>query len=572
MPLLLFRSSKPYLKTMKNKIIIYQTLPRLFGNRNTNCKKNGTCQENGCGKLDDFDSKTLQRIHDMGFTHIWYTGIIRHASTTPYSDYGIPTQHPDVVKGKAGSPYAITDYYDVDPDLARNVDKRMEEWEALVKRTHEAGMKVIIDFVPNHVARQYKSVAKPTYTKDLGENDNKEMHFSTSNNFYYCWGQPLDLSGINNREYEEEARYEEKPARATGNDHFDAHPGTNDWYETVKLNYGIDYCDAGGRSEHFSPIPDTWGKMTDILLFWASKGVDGFRCDMAEMVPQAFWSWATDKVKFAYPNIVFIGEVYNPALYRAYIAAGFNYLYDKVGMYDCLCRVIKGFGNTADITRQWQDTDDIGEHMLYFMENHDEQRLASDFVAGDAKKALPAVAVSTLFSTNPVMIYNGQEWGERGMDSEGYSGCDGRTTIFDYWCVDKLRRGFFDRRHLTHEERTLNAWYAKLLTLANSELAFSEGRSFDLMYVNPHLAQRQFAFLRKHKQTVVLVVANFDAYDLKCNVKLPRHAFDFFQMPERDTVACELLSGNKMNVTLAADNDIQVEVKGYGVSILKMTI
>ena len=311
---------------MRQRPVIYQIFTRLFGNTNSTRKVNGTLQENGCGKMRDIDTDTLKRIREMGITHIWYTGVIRHATATDYSAYGIPCQTPMVVKGKAGSPYAITDYYDIDPDLAVEVDQRMEEFLSLVKRTHEAGMKVIIDFVPNHVAREYHSIRKPETTKDLGETDDTFFHFSTKNNFYYCWGQPLDVSQLPQPE-EGGAVYEENPAKATGNDHFDNHPGRNDWYETVKLNYGIDYCDAGGKSEHFDPIPDTWSKMTDILLFWASKGVDAFRCDMAEMVPAAFWTWATDKVKFAYPHIQFIGEVYDPAQYRAYIAAGFDLLY-----------------------------------------------------------------------------------------------------------------------------------------------------------------------------------------------------------------------------------------------------
>ena len=276
------------------KVIIYQVLPRLFGNKNTTNRRWGSIQENGCGKMNDFSTSVLRHIKDMGVTHIWYTGVIRHATVTDYSSFGIPRQHPEVVKGKAGSPYAITDYYDIDPDLAEDVDHRMEEFEALIARTHEAGLKVIMDFVPNHVAREYKSICKPARVKDLGENDHKENHFDIRNNFYYCWGQPLVLPHVAGQQQV----YTEIPAKATGNDRFTNTPDRNDWYETVKLNYGIDYCDAGGRSEHFLPIPDTWNKMTDILLFWASKGIDAFRCDMAEMVPPAFWTWAIDKVNF----------------------------------------------------------------------------------------------------------------------------------------------------------------------------------------------------------------------------------------------------------------------------------
>ena len=376
----------------QQKIIIYQIFTRLFGNRTNVCKQNGTIAENGCGKMNFFSDEVLQQIRAKGITHVWYTGIIRHASMTDYSSFGIPRQHPAVVKGRAGSPYAITDYYDVDPDLAEDVNERSAEFDALVERTHKANMKVIIDFVPNHVARQYHSVAKPEGIVDLGATDNQSMGFSSDNNFYYNVGQQFSPS-IDLYAGESEP-YTEYPAKATGNDHFDAYPGKNDWYETVKLNYGVDYCDTGGRSEHFSPVPNTWQKMLDILLFWAARGVDGFRCDMAEMVPTAFWSWAIAKVKAINPGILFIAEVYNPMDYRHYVAAGFDYLYDKVGMYDTMRSIICDGYPTSKITTAWQWVDDINEHMLYFLENHDEQRIASNYFAGDAFRAYPALVAN----------------------------------------------------------------------------------------------------------------------------------------------------------------------------------
>ena len=553
--------SSLFLNTMESskKIIVYQIFTRLFGNRNDTCKPNGTVEQNGCGKMNDIDAKVLRQIRAMGVTHIWLTGIIRHATQTDYSKHGIPRQHPDVVKGKAGSPYAIADYYDVDPDLAVDVDHRMEEFEQLVERTHKAGMKVIIDFVPNHVAREYHSVCKPEGVNDLGEGDDVNMHFSTRNNFYYCWGQTLQLGG-----------YTETPAKATGNDVFSAMPSQNDWYETVKLNYGIDYCDAGGRSEHFSPIPNTWGKMTDILLFWAAKGIDGFRCDMAEMVPSAFWAWATDKVKYRYPEKIFIGEVYDPNQYRNYIGAGFDYLYDKVGMYDCIRDVICHRRRAADITAQWQQTDDIHRHMLYFLENHDEQRIASTFFADDARRGIPGLLVSALFGQNPFMFYAGQEVGEPGMDAEGFSGCDGRTTIFDYWSVATLRRAYFDRRRMTKDERALETVYQKVLRLAAEERAVSDGQTYDLMYVNPQLADRQFAFLRSADNELLIVVANFDDQPVSTSVQIPRHAFEFLRLPQTEVTATDLLTGSEHKLLLYADTPIAINVPANDGIVLKV--
>lgn len=560
---------------MNNKIIIYQVFTRLFGNSNTTRKENGTLAENGCGKMSFFDAATLRRIKKLGVTHVWYTGIIRHASKTDYSAYGIPHQHPAVVKGNAGSPYAITDYYDVDPDLADNIDDRMSEFEQLVERSHKAGLKVIIDFVPNHVARQYKSVKKPEGVKDLGETDDTGMGFSPRNNFYYCTDTPFEpYFDLND---ETGTPYSEFPAKATGNDHFDSHPGINDWYETVKLNYGIDYCDAGGRSYHFDPIPDTWQKMVDIISFWAGKGIDGFRCDMAEMVPTEFWSWAIAKVKSVHPGILFIGEVYNPSLYRSFVACGFDYLYDKVGMYDCLCGVMRGHCRASEITRQWQSVDDIKDNMLYFLENHDELRIASDFLAGDARRGVPAAIVSILMNKNPFMLYAGQEFGERGMDKEGFSGLDGRTTIFDYWTVQSLYHGYVNRRKLTDGEKSLEKKYSMLLNLANKEKAISDGLFFDLMYANQdgNLFNQSslYAFLRKCSNEVLLVVANFSQEEAECSVRLPHHAFEYLNLPEKTVTASDLLSeGNAISFELKPDCLAHMSVPGCGGRIYKFKV
>lgn len=553
---------------MNKKIIIYQIFTRLFGNRNTTCKRNGTVAENGCGKMIFFSDKVLRQIKAKGVTHIWYTGVIRHASATDYSSFGIPVQHPAIVKGKAGSPYAITDYYDVDPDLADKVPERMKEFEALVKRTHRYGLGVIMDFVPNHVARQYRSVSKPDNVRDLGEDDDKAMGFSADNNFYYCVDTPLEPQfNVSNGG----DRYVECPAKATGNDCFDNHPGINDWYETVKLNYGIDYCDAGGRSFHFDPIPDTWHKMTDILMYWASKGIDGFRCDMAEMVPAEFWKWAISKVKEAYPGIIFIAEVYNPSEYRNYISSGFDYLYDKVGMYDTVRAVMRGEAQANAISHAWQCVDDINGHMLYFLENHDEQRIASDFFAGDARKGVPAVAVNALMRRNPFMLYAGQEYGERGMDNEGFSGCDGRTTIFDYWTVSTLYKGYQHPEELTDEERSLNDVYTKILNIASREKSVSMGEFFDLMYVNRNLT-RQYAFIRKYKNEVLFIVSNFSDEDVSVCVNVPEHAFGFLGIPEKTFHATEMLTERERVLDFSANRNITGAIRAYGVNIYKFVI
>ncbi len=555
------------------KMVIYQVFPRWFGNMTTSPVKNGSIFENGVGKFSDFTPDALAKIKELGVNHIWYTGVIEHATKTDYTLYNIAKDHDAVVKGNAGSPYAIKDYFDIDPDLADNVANRMEEFEALVERTHDAGMKVIIDFVPNHVARQYKSDVRHSYIEGLGEKDDCTKAFDPNNNFYYIPDQPLVLHfGAQCEDYE----YSEFPAKVTGNDCFSAFPSQNDWYETVKLNYGVDYMN--GRTKHFNPIPSTWKKMLNILLFWAAKGIDGFRCDMAEMVPVEFWNWAIPAVKEKYP-VCFIAEVYNPSEYRNYIFNGhFDYLYDKVGLYDTLRNVMCGNQFASDISYCWQSLNGIQGNMLNFLENHDEQRIASAFFAGNALAGIPAMAVSALMNTNPVMIYCGQELGEPGMDEEGFSGRDGRTTIFDYWSLKSLRdwnnNGKFDGANLSEEQKYLRQTYSKILHLAKEEQAIVKGEFYDLMYANssnPYFnTHRQYAFLRKYNNEVILVVANFDKSEQKVRVEIPSDAFTVLGFEDNKAARqIDLFSGFETVSTLTESWPYQLVIPGYSVRIIK---
>lgn len=562
---------------------IYQIFTRLYGAcQPANNLPNGTIADNGVAKFNEFTADTLQRIKDYGFTHVWFTGVLEHATQTDYTRYGIHLDHPWIVKGRAGSPYAIKDYFDVDPDLAEDVPNRMAEFEALLERTHKAGLKFVIDFVPNHVARSYHSDVAPKGFEDLGAGDDEELAFTPRNNFYYCWGEPLHTENFIEAE-QGGVPYLEYPAKATGNDVFHAWPNRNDWYETVKLNYGVDY--NGGGAQHFDPIPSTWQKMTDILLFWASKGVDAFRCDMAEMVPVEFWHFAIAQVKAKY-DVQFIAEVYNPNEYRNYIHhGGFDYLYDKVGLYDTLRAVICQHTSAAAITNAWQNTDDIKEHMLYFLENHDEQRIASDFFCGDAQKAIPGLVVAACMGNNPLMIYAGQEIGEKGMDAEGFSGKDGRTTIFDYWSVPSLRK-LSSISHslksknspnlvLTGKELSLYQDYQHILRLRNENQALSEGQFYDLMYVNYDGTEgfdchRQYAFLRKTKDELLFCVANFSDNAIKCGVRIPAHAFDFLSIPSGEYSAIDLISGVESTIALFPEACTQIKVRANNAILLSV--
>lgn len=561
-------------KTKKQSVrpIIYQMLPRLFTNYNTAPVAGGTIEQNGSGKLNLITRPILDSIRGLGATHVWYTGVIEHAHTPDYTRHGIARHNPHIIKGKAGSPYAITDYYDIDPDLAVNVDHRREEFDELVARTHEAGLKVIIDFVPNHVGREYHSDAAPEGVVDLGHDDNREMCFDPANNFYYITRQQFSPAGVDLGSGPD--AYVEFPARASGDDCFTAFPGVNNWYDTVKLNYGLDYGDG---SRHYDPVPPTWLRMVHILRYWAGKGVDGFRCDMAHMVPVDFWRWAIPRVKEINPDIVFIAEIYDVGLYRQFIhTAGFDYLYDKVNLYDTLRAVETANHSAARLTSCWQAVDGIGTNMLNFLENHDEQRFASEQYAGDGARVTPSLVVSAMMSDGPFMIYAGQELGEKGADAEGYSGHDGRTTIFDYWSIPTVRRwlnrGTCDGP-LSEGESRLRALYSRVLGLCNSEEALRHGRFFDLMYVNydnprfnPH---RQYAFVRESDDDIIVILVNFGDDDVQVDVNVPGHALDYFGLEAGHAVFTDLLTGQESLKAFSDATPFSSHIPAHGAVVWK---
>lgn len=520
----------------KDKFVIYQLFTRLFGNRNATNKVYGTIEENGCGKFNDIDDTALAALKDFGVTHLWYTGVLEHATLTDYAQFGINPDHPLIVKGIAGSPYAVKDYYDVDPDLAVDVPNRMQEFESLVARTHAHELKVIIDFIPNHVARQYHSDVRPEGIKDFGEDDDNTVTFSPSNNFYYIPNHDFVVPEGHKPPLPVTTPYHERPAKATGNDVFQAQPSQFDWYETVKLNYGVDYLD--GRSRHFDPIPSTWLKMRDILIYWTRKGVDGFRCDMAEMVPVEFWGWVIPEVKRENPAVIFIAEIYNPGEYRNYIHTGqFDYLYDKVGLYNSLRRIIEGNGSARDITRIWQhESGDFSEHMLRFLENHDEQRIASRYFAGNPWTALPGMVLSATLHTGPLMLYFGQELGVDPTQQEGFQGEDGRTTIFDYWGVTEFQQwvnnGQFNEALLTTEQKTLRRFYGNLNAFILENEAVYAGGFYDLQYVNAdgqsfnYDGNIIYSYLRHTDDQKLLFVYNFDeSRTVETLIKVPQDAW-----------------------------------------------
>ena len=535
-------SKPPEMIKKENKKVIYQVFTRLFGNENTNNKPWGTLEENGVGKFNDFTEEALAEIRNLGVSHIWYTGILHHAMVTDYTEYGISNDDPDVVKGRAGSPYAVKDYYSVDPDMAEDPAKRMEEFQALIERTHAQEMKVIIDIVPNHIARKYEGMNNPEGISDFGAHDDTSLEYKKDNNFYYIIGESFKVPNWKHH-YKPlggeandlvNGQFDENPAKWTGNGSRLSQPDQNDWYETVKINYGVrpdgtkDFDSLPNEfgsldyQAHFDfwkdkSVPDSWIKFRDIALYWLEKGVDGLRYDMAEMVPVEFWSFMNSSIKIKFPDALLLAEVYNPGLYRDYIHLGkMDYLYDKVGFYDSIKHIVQGHGWTDHIPKVQEEVMDIEHHMLHFLENHDEQRIASPDFAGSAEKGKPAMVVSTTISSSPTLVYFAQEVGEPGKEQAGF-GSPTRTSIFDYIGVPHYQRWTnqkrFDGGGLSKEENDLRNFYKKLLVFSlNSEALMGDYREIHYFNKdqNPAYDHRIFSFVRWSANEQLIIVSNFD--------------------------------------------------------------
>jgi len=572
-------------RAVLGKPVIYQVFTRLFGNKNTTNKQWGTIEENGVGKFNDFTDEALLGIKEFGTTHVWYTGVPHHDVITDYTEYGISNDDPDIVKGRAGSPYAIKDYYNVNPDLAVDPANRLQEFKNLIERTHKHGMKVVIDIVPNHIARNYKSNTNPEGVKDFGADDDTSVEYKRDNNFYYVVGEnfkvPESKDGYKPLGGEShplaDNYFKEEPAKWTGNGSRRAQPDINDWYETVKVNYGVkpdgshdfdslpaDYKNKSYQ-EHFTfwqdkKVPNSWVKFRDIVLYWVDFGVDGFRYDMAEMVPVEFWSYLNSSIKMKNPDATTIAEIYNPSIYRDYIYFGkMDYLYDKVDVYDNLRRIMQGTQPATSLEESLVKSADIDQYMVYFLENHDEQRIASEGFAGNALKGKPGMVVSSLVSQSATMLYFGQELGEAGDGDAGF-GDPTRTTIFDYWGVPSIQRwmngGKFDGAKLTEQEKSLRDYYVKLLSFSSKSSAL-KGDYFNLNQgsnYDPSL----FLFSRWDISEKLVVASNFsDSKNLIFNLILPNDLVQQWQLEEKTYTLVDKLS------LTAKEYELKIE-KGEG--------
>jgi len=567
----------------QGKPVVYQVFTRLFGNHNQTNKPWGTIAENGVGKFSDFNHLALEGIKSLGVSHIWYTGVLHHAVINDYSAVGIDSDDPDVVKGRAGSPYAIKDYYSVNPDLADDPAQRLQEFKQLIDRTHQHQMNVVIDIVPNHIARGYHSTTKPAGISDFGTNDNTALEYAVNNNFYYVPGQdfvvPTTTKGYRALGGEAhpllDGQFVESPAKWTGNGSRKAQPHANDWYETVKVNYGVrpdgsydfphlpqEYASKGFRAHYQfwqgKTVPGSWLKFRDITQFWLAQGVDGFRYDMAEMVPVEFWSYLNSHIKMTNNDAFILAEVYNPKQYRNYIGLGLtDYLYDKVGFYDTLKSIMQGKTGTSLLIKAQQQVADIESHMLHFLENHDEQRIASPEFAGDARKGMPAMVVSATLSTSPTMLYFGQAMGEDGSENAGF-GQPSRTSIFDYVGVPALQRwtndGKFDGAKLSIREKSLRSFYQTLMSFVATSSGLT-GHYQEIHQLNltqdSDYSEQQIAFARWSEQQKLIIASNFNPNEqVKFSLFIPSDLLRQWQVSDGSYRVVEQLSGREYQLVV----------------------
>ncbi|MFV8784007.1 alpha-amylase family glycosyl hydrolase [Microbulbifer sp. SA54] len=586
------------------KTVIYQVLPRLFGNTNATNKPWGTIEENGVGKFNDFTPEALQQIRALGANYIWYTGSLHHAVVRDYSDIGIANDDPDVVKGRAGSPYAIKDYYTVNPDLAEDPGKRLEEFRALIERSHAAGLKVIIDIVPNHVARNYHSLAKPQGVRDFGADDDTSVAYARDNNFYYVPGEPFQVpvaedgyQPLNGEAHPlVDGKFDEMPAKWTGNGSRAPQPKQDDWYETVKINFGVrpdgshdfpelpaDFASKDYRAHATfwadKDVPSSWKKFRQITDYWLAFGIDGFRYDMAGMVPVEFWSYLNSSIKMQKPDALLLAEIYQPDLYRDYVRLGkMDYLYDKVGTYDAVRAVMEGKAGTDPLVGIQQSLAGIEGNMLRFLENHDEQRIASPEFAGNAAAGIPAMVVSATISGAPTLVYFGQEFGEPGAGDAGF-GKASRTTIFDYWSVPSIRRwineGRFDGGKLTEEEKALRDSYQRLLNFTRESDALT-GEYQDLHAYNraqsANYSDRQFSFARWAGNDRLLVIANFADAAQQFELRLPADLVQQWQLAEGEYVLTDQLQegGSTLLVNAQGEGAVSLQLAPHSARVLKL--
>jgi glycosidase len=584
------------------KPVIYQIVVRYFGNMNTTNQHDGTIEANGCGKFADITETALQALKDLGVTHVWLTGCLRQATLTSYPEVGLPSDDPDVVKGRAGSLFAVRDYFDVCPDYARHPTNRLDEFFALVHRVHRAGLKALLDFVPNHVARGYHSVVKPEL--DFGTGDDTGKFFAPNNHFFYLVNPPgrkLTLSKLASwnpagvkfdGEFAPEDGSVGRPPKVTGNNVTSPNPGTDDWYDTIKLNYGYNFVD---RTWHCDPRPRTWDVVDQILAYWQAKGVDGFRCDFANYVPPEAWTFLIGQARQRDPNAFFFAEAYvnpfagsgNPLTsLQQLIDTGFDAVYHDRA-YDLLKAIYQGKASQDDYHHEMAFPPIARDHLVEYLENHDERRVASPIVLdagpdnsgfGSAEAGYQLAPLQYLSSSGPVLLLNGQEVGEPGAQAEGYQLADGRTTIFDYWTMPEfvkwVNAGRYDGGGLSNTQLTIRRFYSALLGLCQDPSVLGDGY-WGLRYFNRLERFKDcpgdlysFARFQSGSRRVLVVVANFrPGATVQGRIRIPQELVEAVGFTGDISVRLLLDREGRRDTSVATVNAERLTRDGFLVSV-----
>ncbi len=416
-------------------VTIYQVAPRTYA-----------AQGNGAalaGKLSDMTTDRLREIRDLGIDYLWLTGVLEHAARAQTD--------PDVVKGEAGSYYAIYDNWDVSSEIGT-----MADFEAVIERAHSVGLRVLIDFVANHTARLHRTDVVCKQHLDFGRGDRTEVAFDRDNNYYYMpntsFTPPTQTGsagsdGAFDTDIFTPGIQLESPARVTGNDIVSPNPPISDWFETVKLNYGWDLIN---KRANYSPRPRTWNQMIDVARYWVEKGVDGFRVDFAHAVPIEFWRTFAAELKAVQPQVFLLAEAYETD-YRMKLPgftfydmldAGFDSVYNSA-MYWAMHNQVQRPGDmrSAVPNRSPALAANIvnrGFQFTQYLENHDEERVASrtfaPWIGERAQRAELGLAYTAYLGLMPgnLLMHGGQELQEDASVFGSYAGDNGKTSIFDY--------------------------------------------------------------------------------------------------------------------------------------------
>ncbi len=505
---------------INSNVVIYELPVRTY-------LAKGAHEEN-TGKLSYLTIEVLKEIKELGVDYIWIAGILENANPKIVD--------PDVVKGDAGSFYAIYDNWDISSQVGN-----LDEFDALIERAHSIGLRVLIDFIPNHTARVHKTDVVCKEEIDFGKGENPNENFSLDNNFYYLGSNSTfvppktslpGVDGFFDMDIFMPGIQFESPARVTGNNVLSALPQYHDWYETVKLNYGLNLFSDG---KPFIGASKTWKQMLDVAIYWLNKGVDGFRVDVTHGVAVEFWYYFINEVRKVQPNAFFVAEAFEEDPIKStgfslekLFDAGFDSVLNGP-MYWNLRRQALLSQNMNSSTYYHSPGSrksilDNGYSFTHYMGNHDEVRLASSFFAPSLESRVDRAWLGLAYSIYAALlpgnflIHGGDEFQEEASLPGVFGGYDGRTSIFDFVYQPQTRTWLYEER--PHWMINFREMYRRLFSLKkripfNIKHSTSNPTFIDLMKINDskNISKWVSAYVRFFNNERYLVVMNADPHN-----------------------------------------------------------